>query len=163
MATEPVVSLSVRNMPIEQVLLLLEKQTGLQVSFESSLLEQMPPVTLSVKRQTLSVCLYELFHEYEVDWQVSADYLILKRRRQDDYSPKDSIRMISLQEFVVEADSLRRSYSLTNEPGKELLSGSQIRRLPAFMGQPDLIKSLQHLPAPLRHQDPQGPHQELLL
>lgn len=146
MATEPVVSLSVRNMPIEQVLLLLEKQTGLQVSFESSLLEQMPPVTLSVKRQTLSVCLYELFHEYEVDWQVSADYLILKRRRQDDYSPKDSIRMVSLREFVVEADSLRRSYSLTNEPGKELLSGSQIRRLPAFMGQPDLIKSLQHLP-----------------
>ena len=67
MATEPIISFSVRDMPVEQVLLLLEKQTGLQVSFESSLLEQMPPVTLSVKRQTLSVCLYELFHEYEVD------------------------------------------------------------------------------------------------
>ncbi len=39
MATEPVVTFSVHNMPIEQVLLLLEKQTSLQVSFESSLLE----------------------------------------------------------------------------------------------------------------------------
>ena len=52
MATEPVITFSVRNMPIEQVLLLLEKQTSLQVSFESSLLEQMRPVTLSVKKQT---------------------------------------------------------------------------------------------------------------
>lgn len=146
MATEPIVSFSVRDMPVEQVLLLLEKQTGLQVSFESSLLEQMKPVTLSVKKQTLSVCLYELFQGYDIDWQVTDSYLILKRRRLADYSPKDSIKMVSLQEFVVEADSLRRSFALTNEPGKELLSGNQIRRLPVFMGQPDLIKTLQHLP-----------------
>ena len=71
MATEPIVSFSVRDMPVEQVLLLLEKQTGLQVSFESSLLEQMKPVTLSVKKQTLSVCLYELFQGYDIDWQVT--------------------------------------------------------------------------------------------
>ena len=111
MATEPIVSFSVRDMPVEQVLLLLEKQTGLQVSFESSLLEQMKPVTLSVKKQTLSVCLYELFQGYDIDWQVTDSYLILKRRRLADYFPKDSIKMVSLQEFVVEADSLRRSFA----------------------------------------------------
>ena len=141
MATEPVVTFSVRNMPIEQVLLLLEKQTSLQVSFESSLLEQMRPVTLSVKKQTLSVCLYELFQGYDIEWQVTDSYLILKRRRLVDYSPKDSIKMVSLQEFVVEADSLKRSLALTDEPGKELLSGNQIRRLPVFMGQPDFTAS----------------------
>lgn len=88
MATEPIVSFSVRDMPVEQVLLLLEKQTGLQVSFESSLLEQMELVTLSVKKQTLSVCLYELFQGYDIDWQVTDSYLILKRRRLADYSRK---------------------------------------------------------------------------
>ena len=47
-AEEPLVTFSVHNAPIEQVLLQIEKQIGLHVSFESSLLTDIPPVTLSM-------------------------------------------------------------------------------------------------------------------
>lgn len=50
---EPVISFSVRQAPIEKVLLEIEKQVGKHISFESSLLKNIPPVTLSVQNQPL--------------------------------------------------------------------------------------------------------------
>lgn len=142
---EPVISFSVRQAPIEKVLLEIEKQVGKHISFESSLLKNIPPVTLSVQNQPLSLCLYELFYTYEIEWLVTGDYLILKRKSES-YSPQDSMKLISLQEFIVEADSLRNAAVLTDEPGKEVLSGKQLLKIPAIMSQPDLIKGIQQLP-----------------
>lgn len=145
-AEEPLVTFSVHNAPIEQVLLQIEKQIGLHVSFESSLLTDIPPVTLSMKQETLSICLYELFHNYEIDWIIFENYLILKRKDSTFFAQRDSIKLISLQEFIVEADSLRHAEVLTDEPGKEILSGSQIQKIPTILSQPDLIKGIQLLP-----------------
>ena len=142
---EPVISFTVRQTPIENVLLEIEKQAGVHISFESSLLRNIPPVTLSVRNQSLSVCLYELFYNYEIEWLVTGNYLILKHKS-DTFSPQDSIKLISLQEFIVEADSLRNADVLTDEPGKEVLSGKQFLKIPAMMSQPDLIKGIQQLP-----------------
>lgn len=145
-ADEPVVTLSVRNAPIEQVLLKIEEQVGLHVSFESSLLDKIPPVTLSVRDQTLSLCLYELFYKYEIEWIITGDYLILKRKGDTSFSARDTVKLISLQEFVVSADSLRHADALTGEPGKEILTGNTLMKIPTMLGQPDLIKGLQQLP-----------------
>ena len=142
---EPVISFTVRQTPIENVLLEIEKQAGVHISFESSLLRNIPPVTLSVRNQPLSVCLYELFYNYEIEWLVTGNYLILKHKS-DTFSPQDSMKLISLQEFIVEADSLRNADVLTDEPGKEVLSGKQFLKIPAMMSQPDLIKGIQQLP-----------------
>ena len=142
---EPVISFTVRQTPIENVLLEIEKQAGVHISFESSLLRNIPPVTLSVRNHPLSVCLYELFYNYEIEWLVTGNYLILKHKS-DTFSPQDSMKLISLQEFIVEADSLRNADVLTDEPGKEVLSGKQLLKIPAMMSQPDLIKGIQQLP-----------------
>ena len=61
-AGEPRITLSARHQPIEQVLLEIERQSGLHISFESSLLLQVVPVTVEMRDATLSLCLYDLFH-----------------------------------------------------------------------------------------------------
>ncbi|OUO50982.1 hypothetical protein B5F77_11600 [Parabacteroides sp. An277] len=145
-AGEPRITLSARHQPIEQVLLEIERQSGLHISFESSLLLQVAPVTVEMRDATLSLCLYDLFHTYPIDWIQTDRFLILKRKGEAFGTENDTIRRISLQEFVVSADSLRHAASLTGEPGRELLSGRQIQHLPSILSQPDLIKGIQQLP-----------------
>lgn len=145
-AGEPRLTLAVKQAPIEKVLLEVERQSGLRISFESSLLLHVRPVTMDVRDATLSLCLYDLFHGYEIDWIITEKYLILKRKGEVFSSGQDTLRLISLQEFVVNADSLRHAATLTDEPGHEILSGGRIQQIPTFMSQPDLVKSIQQLP-----------------
>ena len=126
-AGEPRLTLAVKQAPIEKVLLEVERQSGLRISFESSLLLHVRPVTMDVRDATLSLCLYDLFHGYEIDWIITEKYLILKRKGEVFSSGQDTLRLISLQEFVVNADSLRHAATLTDEPGHEILSGGRIR------------------------------------
>ena len=53
----PTVTLDMRQVPLLDILMELEKQTGLFFSYESSLLKELPEVSLSVRDESLSYCL----------------------------------------------------------------------------------------------------------
>ena len=57
----PTVTLDMRQVPLLDILMELEKQTGLFFSYESSLLKELPEVSLSVRDESLSYCLKRLF------------------------------------------------------------------------------------------------------
>ena len=50
----PTVTLDMRQVPLLDILMELEKQTGLFFSYESSLLKELPEVSLSVRDESLS-------------------------------------------------------------------------------------------------------------
>ena len=54
--TTPTVTLDMRQVPLLDILMELEKQTGLFFSYESSLLKELPEVSLSVRDESLSYC-----------------------------------------------------------------------------------------------------------
>ena len=56
----PTVTLDMRQVPLLDILMELEKQTGLFFSYESSLLKELPEVSLSVRDESLSYCLKRL-------------------------------------------------------------------------------------------------------
>ena len=56
----PTVTLDMRQVPLLDILMELEKQTGLFFSYESSLLKELPEVSLSVRDESLSYCLEAL-------------------------------------------------------------------------------------------------------
>ena len=53
----PTVTLDMRQVSLLDILMELEKQTGLFFSYESSLLKELPEVSLSVRDESLSYCL----------------------------------------------------------------------------------------------------------
>ena len=76
----PTVTLDMRQVPLLDILMELEKQTGLFFSYESSLLKELPEVSLSVRDESLSYCLKRLFSPLPIIYRVTGQYIILKRK-----------------------------------------------------------------------------------
>lgn len=76
----PAVTLDMRQVPLLDILMELEKQTGLFFSYESSLLKELPEVSLSVRDESLSYCLKRLFSPLPIVYRVTGQYIILKRK-----------------------------------------------------------------------------------
>jgi len=115
----PLVSLDMKQVPIEDLFTELEKQTGMFFSYESSLLEELPKVSLTVKEESLSYCLKRLFSSLPVIYRVTGQYIILKRKpRQYTISGfvRDSISFESLISATV-LDGVTGKGVLTNSYG----------------------------------------------
>ena len=78
----PVVTVSMKRVPLPDILSELEKQTGMFFSYESSLIKDLPDVSLVVRDESLNYCLKRLFSALPVIYRVTGQYIILKRKPQ---------------------------------------------------------------------------------
>lgn len=141
---KPTVSFKLKNEPISKGLREIEKQTGLSLSFESLLFEGFPDVTVNFKNTPYDKALDTLFNGTWVEWIRNGNFIILKRRFSVDMH-NDSIRTKHLAEILVEADSVRTSYSMRNG-GVSSIPASTLQRIPSLFGQTDVVRGLHLLP-----------------
>ncbi|MCC8144413.1 MAG: TonB-dependent receptor [Tannerellaceae bacterium] len=76
----PVVTLDMQQVPVLEVMLELEKQTGVLFSYESSLLNELPRVSLKAEEEPLSYCLKKLFTSLPIVYRITGKYVVLKRK-----------------------------------------------------------------------------------
>lgn len=209
----PTVTLNMRQVPLLDILLELEKQTGVFFSYESSLLDELPKVSLNAHEESFSYCLKRLFAPLPVVYRIAGQTVVLKRKPRlytisgfvrdsvsyeslinaaviegfthkgttsNNYGfysitlpagnvclrssyvgyknkslcielTKDTlvdIQLVSssaLDEIVVTGTN-RRSELTSSQLGTTTLTSDEIKRLPAILGEADLIKVLQHTP-----------------
>ena len=79
----PTVTLDMKRVPLQDILLEIEKQTGLFFSYESSMLKEFRHVSLTARDESLSYCLKRLFEP-----GASSDEVI-EHYKKADYSAKD--------------------------------------------------------------------------
>ena len=133
----PTVTLDMRQVPLLDILMELEKQTGLFFSYESSLLKELPEVSLSVRDESLSYCLKRLFSPLPIIYRVTGQYIILKRKPRQ-YTISGFVRDSASYESLLGASVLVKSsrggtmsnnygfYSLILPPGKVRLRASYV-------------------------------------
>ena len=101
----PTVTLDMRQVPLLDILMELEKQTGLFFSYESSLLKELPEVSLSVRDESLSYCLKRLFSPLPI---ITGQYIILKRKPRQ-YTISGFVRDSASYESLLGASVLVKS------------------------------------------------------
>lgn len=78
--SQPQVTLSVRNVSLEDVLLLIKKQTGYGIVYTEKLLENTRPVTVNTKNQPLETVLPLCFEGQPVTWKIVEKSIIIVER-----------------------------------------------------------------------------------
>ena len=76
----PTVTLDMRQVPLQDILLEIERQTGIFFSYESSMLKEYQKVSLKVHDESLSYCFKRLFDPLSVVYRMTGQYVILKRK-----------------------------------------------------------------------------------
>lgn len=76
----PTVTLDMKRVPLQDILLEIEKQTGLFFSYESSMLKEFRHVSLTARDESLSYCLKRLFEPLPLVYRITGRYVILKRK-----------------------------------------------------------------------------------
>jgi outer membrane receptor for ferrienterochelin and colicin len=133
----PPVTLDMHNVSILDLFFELEKQTGMFFSYESSLIGDMPVVSLKAKEEPLSYCLKRLFAPLSITYRITGQYIILKRKpRQYTVSGfvRDSASYESLINAAVQDGRLGKGtisnsygfYSITLPAGKVTLRSSYV-------------------------------------
>lgn len=133
----PTVTLDMRRVPLQEILLEIEKQTGIFFSYESSMLKEYEKVSLTVQDEPLSSCLKRLFDPLPVVYRVTRQYVILKRMPRQ-YTISGFVRDSASYESLISAtvvDRISRKgsvsnnygfFSITLPPGKVELSSSYV-------------------------------------
>lgn len=118
-ASVALVTLQVKEKRIPDILSAISRQTGVDFSYETSTVENLPPVSFQAVQEPLDPCLQRLFKNLPVDFQVINRTVILKKTN----------RRITLSGFVRDAESteyligaslydpVRRTGTTTNERG----------------------------------------------
>lgn len=136
-AQTPTVTIDMKQVPIEDILPELEKQTGVFFSYESSLLKGLPKVSLQVEDELLSYCLKKLFDGLPIIYRVTNGHIILKkkpRRYTISGFVRDSVSYESLINATVLEGVTGKSavsnnygfYSITLPAGKVVLRSSYV-------------------------------------
>lgn len=136
-APTPTVTLDMRQVPLQDILLELEKQTGIFFSYESSMVKEFQKVSLTVKEEALSYCLKRLFTPLPVVYRMSGQYVILKRKPQlftisgfvRDSASYESLINATVVERVSGKGSVSNNYgfySITLPPGQVRLTSSYV-------------------------------------
>ncbi|MDR3141809.1 MAG: TonB-dependent receptor [Tannerellaceae bacterium] len=133
----PAVTLEMYNVPALDMFLELEKQTGIFFSYESSLIGDIPPVSLKVKDEPLSYCLKRLFASLPIAYRITGQYVILKRKPRQytvsgfvrDSASYESLINAAVQDGMSGKGSVSNSYgfySITLPAGKVKLRSSYV-------------------------------------
>lgn len=133
----PSVTLDMKQVPLLDILLELEKQTGIFFSYESSMLKDYQSVSLTAHDESLSYCLKRLFAPLPIVYRVTGQYVILKRKPAL-YTISGFVRDSASYESLIGASVLNRVsgkgtvsnnygfYSITLPPGKVILHSSYV-------------------------------------
>lgn len=133
----PTVTLDMRQVPLQDILLELEKQTGIFFSYESSMLKDFQKVSLTVRDESLYYCLKRLFDPLPLVYKMSGQYVILKRKPRlytisgfvRDSVSYESLINASVQDRISGKGSVSNNYgfySLTLPPGEVTLFSSYV-------------------------------------
>lgn len=76
----PIITLNVKKHSLPKVLALIEQQTRMTFSYESSVIKDIPDVTLQVNGVPLETCLGKLFDELPVTYTIKGKFIILRRK-----------------------------------------------------------------------------------
>lgn len=71
----PTVTLDMKRVPLQDILLEIEKQTGLFFSYESSMLKEFRHVSLTARDESLSYCLKRLFEPLPLVYRITGRYI----------------------------------------------------------------------------------------
>lgn len=134
---EPLVTLAAEQTPLADVLKEIERQTGVFFSYESDWVAGLPPVSLHVEKQTLSICLKALLTPLPVTYRITSRYVIVKKKRRY-YTLSGFVRDSVSDECLINASVFDRIsgqggvtnnygfYSLTLPPGRVSVSTSYV-------------------------------------
>lgn len=133
----PSVTIDMRKVPLLKILSEIEEQTGIVFSYESTLLDGLPPVTFTANDEALTYCLKRLFVDLPVSYKESGNFVILKKKPRV-YTISGFIRDKESQECLLNAfiyDMITQRgtnsnnygfFSLTLPAGKILLHTSYV-------------------------------------
>lgn len=133
----PSVTLDMKQVPLQDILLELEKQTGIFFSYESSMLKDYQSVSLTAHDESLSYCLKRLFAPLPIVYRITGQYVILKRKPAL-YTISGFVRDSASYESLIGASVLNHVsgkgtvsnnygfYSITLPPGKVILHSSYV-------------------------------------
>jgi outer membrane receptor for ferrienterochelin and colicin len=133
----PAVTLEMYNVPALDMFMELEKQTGMFFSYESSLIGDIPAVSLKAQEESLSYCLKRLFASLPITYRITGQYVILKRKPRQytisgfvrDSASYESLINAAVQDGLSGKGSVSNSYgfySLTLLAGKVTLRSSYV-------------------------------------
>lgn len=133
----PAITLDMRNVPVQDILLELEKQTGMFFSYESSLFGDVPNVSLKAKEEPLSYCLKRLFASLPIAYCITGQYIILKKKPRQytisgfvrDSASYESLINATVQDGISGKGAVANSYgfySITLPAGKVMLHSSYV-------------------------------------
>lgn len=133
----PTVTVNMKRTPLPEVLTEIEKQTGMFFSYESSLLEKLPNVSLVVRDEPLNYCLRRLFASLPIIYRITGQYIILKKKPQlftisgfvRDSASYESLLNATIIEKISGRGSVSNNYgfySITLPPGKVTLFTSYV-------------------------------------
>lgn len=74
------ITLRLQQTPYAEALAEIERQATVTFSYESSLLDGLPPLTVSLENRSLADCLARLFDPVGVAWQVTGSMVVLKKK-----------------------------------------------------------------------------------
>jgi outer membrane receptor for ferrienterochelin and colicin len=131
------ITIHVKDASLSEVLEKIEQQTGMHFSYESTLLEGLPKISLSIKKTSLEDCLKKTFATYPILYQVSGKYIILKKKPKQvvvsgfvrDKASSESLIGASVYEQATLKGAATNSYgffSVTLLPGDVTLNVSYI-------------------------------------
>ena len=141
-AQEKTLTLHLSQRPLREILTQLEAAADVSFSYESTLLDSLPPCSLEVEQQPLSECLVHLFAETPIAYHQTGRVIILKRKT----AAVELTRQVQLREVVITAEAITDSVGAAEWMAAVTLSGKQFRHTPALLGEPDVVKTLQQTP-----------------
>ena len=141
-AQEKTLILHLSKRPMREILTQLETAADVSFSYESTLLDCLPPCSLEVEQQPLSECLVHLFAETPIAYHQTGRVIILKRKT----TAVELTRQVQLREVVITAEAITDSVGAAEWMATATLSGKQFRHTPALLGEPDVVKTLQQTP-----------------
>lgn len=74
------ITLRLHQTPYAEALAEIERQAAVTFSYESSLLDGLPPLTLTFENRRLVECLTRLFDAAGIGWQVTGSMVVLKKK-----------------------------------------------------------------------------------
>ncbi|EKN08550.1 hypothetical protein HMPREF1076_04654 [Parabacteroides goldsteinii CL02T12C30] len=84
----PTITLNISNLPLPDVLVIIEKQSEMSFSYESSVIKDIPKVTLQVNQVPLRTCLDMLFRDLSVTYTIRRKIYYLTKKKQSRYDQR---------------------------------------------------------------------------
>ena len=76
------VSLDLKNVPLIDVLLDIQKQTGVNFAYEKTQIEQFKPVTINVKDATIEEVLKTILKDTEFTYKITGDNIAIVKQQE---------------------------------------------------------------------------------